>query len=148
MVANDKHFIKDATEARTLHTSLRSAVTLCHTSLIIPGIAQHCKDKKTARSEPVSKRIAQDLATATAESISARLGSVWKPADSTIATFPMEDTSAPDSEMSASLCMLLFHISAFLDISKCVMKCLQCPNNERNALYETFCAAVAREIRE
>lgn len=50
--------------------------------------------------------------------------------------------------MRSSRRVLLFHISAFIDINECALECLQCSRDELNAYYDTLCAAAARKVTE
>lgn len=148
MTSSDEQFFNETNGSGTLDTSAGSSVSSNVPSPSIPSTADHCKERDQARSHPIAKRVAQDLAEAIAERVSDRLGFIWSPVDARIANWRPDDNDGLNTEMRASRRVLLFHISAFLDINECALECLQCSRDDLSAYYETLCAAVAREATE
>lgn len=111
MFERDEQYFNDDNIVGALDTSVRSRLTASHVSPSIPSIATHRKERDQARSQAITKRVGQDLAKAIVERIEARFGSIWLPVDASVATKQVNETSSFTSRL-----ILLFHISAFLDI--------------------------------
>lgn len=110
--------------------------------------AEHCAAREKSRSDRLHKRAAKELALQLAKSVADRLGALWRPVVSAAIHWTPEDNESPPRSHHLPRRVLLFHLSALMDINECEFEWLELNEGEKEVYLQSLYGALIREAIE
>lgn len=114
----------------------------------IPSSADHCKCRNEMRDIHLKRRHARYLALELAHRIEDRFGCLWWPVDSCVINWYPKEGEEPQLAFREPRRVLLFHLTAMLDVNECELEFLQLSSADREQYITMMYSAAAREAIE
>lgn len=118
------------------------------TTPCIPSSADHCKCRNEVRDIHLKRRHARDLALELAQRIEDRFGCLWRPVDDRVINWYPKGDEEPQIAFREPRRVLLFHLTAMLDVNECELDFLNLSTEEREEYVTMMYSAAAREAME